>query len=342
MGDQESFWELFYTMVARQISSKSRKRLRKVVVRVKNPILRVVNSLFTHQSHHINIDDVSKISILAFLGPYRNLSSFTSAVLALHPGVQVLNHSYNTVTTKKTNFIKEASDSSINEFIKRATLISSKRRVELFGEYIMGGSILDSHSFLNYQDVTDSYRRRFGSELVKHSFQVLAWKESGRLTDYLMRYDEDFTNLLDHVPRIKFILPIRNPIDCAISNFKLRYHKALSFEGRRLYEGIPDGSLEGMLEFILYSHIWCLRFADAYPDAFFVFSQRDVNEKLFSNLAKFLGVEKDDAWIRDCIKISNFKASYAHDEKMMEKYKEIFDKYDIYSMRNHRFLTDYM
>jgi hypothetical protein len=259
--------------------------------------------------------------------------------MALHPEAQVLNHSHNTVFTKKTNFIKNASNVVINEFVRRATVISSMRRVELFGNHIIGGSILDSHSFLNYPDVIQAYENRFGSDLVKQFFQVVVWKEGGRLTDYLMRYEDSFRNLLDQQPRIKFILPIRNPIDCAISNFKLGYHKAGSFERRLLYESIPSDSLEGMLEFIVRSHTWCLRFAESYPDRFFVFSQSDVDNEFFARLAQFLDIEAIDTWIKDCIKISDFKESYAHDEELIARYIGFLDKYDVYSISNHRVLT---
>lgn len=328
-------------MVMRFVRSVLRKCLHRAFPLLKNLALRFANADITYRSNRISIKNTDDISILAFLGPYRNLTSFTSAVLALHPHVQVLNHSYNTVITKKTNFIKNASIASIDEFIRRAAVISSKRRVELFGRYIVGGSILDSHSFLDHSEVTQTYEARFGSELLKPSFQVLAWKESGRLTDYLMRYEEAFTNVLDHLPRIKFILPIRHPIDCAMSNFKLRYHQAPSFEGRPLYEHIPSDSLEGMLEFIVLSHTWCLRFAESYPDRFFVFSQRDVDDDLFSRLAKFLDIEEDDAWIRDCIKISKIKASYKHQEELIIRYTKLLDEYDVASISNHKFLTDW-
>lgn len=328
-------------MVMRLARSSYHKCSRRAFQLLKRIALTVANTIFTYRSNRIAVKNIDQIRVLAFLGPYRNLSSFTSAVMALHPKAQVLNHSYNTVITKKTNFISNASNVVINEFVRRATVISSMRRVELFGKYLTGGSILDSHSFLNYPDVIQAYENQFGSDLVKQFFEVVVWKESGRLTDYLMRHEDSFRNLLDQQPRIKFILPIRNPIDCAISNFKLRYHRTGSFERRLLYESIPSDSLEGMLEFIVRSHIWCLRFAESYPDRFFVFSQSDIDNKFFDRLAQFLDIDACETWIRDCIKISDFKESYAHDEELIARYIGFLDKYDVNSISNHRVLTDW-
>jgi len=328
-------------MVKRLVRSGLGKGWRRAFPHLKPVALRLANAAITYQSSRIHVTDIDDLRILAFLGPYRNLTSFTSALLALHPQVQVLNHSYNTAITTKSNFIQDASNASIDEFIRRAITISSTRRIEVLGEYLLGGSILDSHSFLNYPDVTERYKSRFGTAVVKPSFQVLAWKESGRLTDYLMRYEEKFRNLLEHVPRVKFILPIRNPIDCATSNFKLRYHQAKSFDDRPLYESIPTDSLEGMLEYVVLSHCWCLRFAESYPDRFFVFSQNDVDDQFFSRLARFLDIEVDAAWIRDCSSIANFKASYEHEEPLLATYRELLEKYDANSIGNHRFLTDW-
>ncbi|MEK8018810.1 MAG: hypothetical protein VSS75_018205 [Candidatus Parabeggiatoa sp.] len=341
-------WYYSDSILARVIRSSYRKGLLKAFHPLKTsseltyyPAIKLANTFISYQSNRIDIENINNIKLLSILGPYRNLSSFTSAVLALHPNIQVLNHSYNTVITEKTNFIKKASNTRINEFIRRATFISSKRTVELFGNWIIDGSILDSHAFFNYPDVMNTYENRFGSAQVKDSFQVMVWKESGRLTDYLMRYEKTLINLLDHFPRIKFILPVRNPIDCAISNYKLSYHKLLSFEGRSLYESIPSDSLEGMLEYIIYSHVWCLRFAENYPDRFFVFSQTDVDYSLFAKLAKFLEVKNDDVWIRDGLKISNFKAHYAYHDNLINTYIKLLEKYNVNSISNRRFLTDW-
>jgi hypothetical protein len=261
--------------------------------------------------------------------------------MAMHPAAQVLNHSYNTVITKKTNFIANASNGVVNAFVRRAIVISAMRRVELLGEHLAGGSILDSHSFLNHPDVKQAYENRFGSELVKQAFRILVWKESGRLTDYLMNHQDWFMNLLDQQPRIKFILPIRHPIDCAISNFRLRYHRARSFERRLLYDGIPNDSVEGMLEFIVRSHAWNLRNAASYPDRFFVFTQTDIDREFFPRLAQFLDMSADSTWIRDCVKISEFKESYPRDDELVARYIELLDKYDVPALNNHRFLTDW-
>lgn len=77
----------------------------------------------------------------AFLGPYRNLTTLTASVLALHPHVQVLNHAGRRLLKQpELDFITEPS--TWNRFCEVALAESRGGTAGLHG-----GSITHSHAF---------------------------------------------------------------------------------------------------------------------------------------------------------------------------------------------------
>jgi hypothetical protein len=89
------------------------------------------------------IDIASLKTVCMTLGPYRNLTALTAAVLFLHPNCQVLNHAGNRIFgDEKLDFISNYSNEIFEAFTRYAIYISQKGRR---GDY--GGSITLSHGY---------------------------------------------------------------------------------------------------------------------------------------------------------------------------------------------------
>ena len=68
-----------------------------------------------------------RLSII--LGPYRNLTTLTAAILSLHPDCQVLNHAGNRfMRNPQFDFMTDLSGDTLNRFMDAAQDHSSARR----------------------------------------------------------------------------------------------------------------------------------------------------------------------------------------------------------------------
>ena len=165
------------------------------------------------QSSKIDISSVETLCLVA--GPYRNLTSLTASVAALHPNCQVLNHAKDRIFPhKKIDFFGEYSEKSFNQFMQYAILLSGSGQR---GRY--GGSITLSHAF-DKSEVKNLFQNRYKNSLVKEDIRCLFWKEGLHLKNHLLEKEVDVLELIKHNDKIRYILPIRNPLDCAMSNQK--------------------------------------------------------------------------------------------------------------------------
>ena len=62
------------------------------------------------------------------LGPYRNLTTLTAAVLSLHPNTQVLNHAGTRLLTGRRNFVEHADEAHLDRFVDTALGASTEGR----------------------------------------------------------------------------------------------------------------------------------------------------------------------------------------------------------------------
>jgi hypothetical protein len=62
-----------------------------------------------------------------------------------------------------------------------------------------------------------AYAGMFGTSPVKPDIRVIAWKEGGRLREALRDHSIDPPALAGRLGRLRFLSPIRHPIDHALS-----------------------------------------------------------------------------------------------------------------------------
>lgn len=223
-----------------------------------------------------------KLAIL--LGPYRNLSTLTAATLSLHPGIQVLNHAAERLWSDPgLDLLASPDAASYDRFMEAAWALSAG------GERgVQGGSILYSHAFES-PVLQSLYRDRFGDQSVKPDAEWLVWKDSMRIQNRLMATPELFDRLCDNLPNLRFILPLRDPLDCATSNAKTGHSPTLLLP--------TDASVETVLETVLDAFAWGLDKREQRPYRVFAFTQHAPLHRLLPGLADFLGVTPGTEWM---------------------------------------------
>ncbi|MEX0852817.1 MAG: hypothetical protein WD036_05985 [Bauldia sp.] len=238
--------------------------------------------------------------LVIILGPYRNLTTLTAAVLALHPHCQVLNHaSVRLLPDRSLNFLRTPDNATYERFLAAAKDLSAEGRR---GGY--GGSILYSHAFEDAR-FRDLYHGRYGDLMVKPDATHLVWKDSMQVQRLLMERDRLFGRLCSRFPEMKFVLPMRDPLDCAVSNLKRPDWKASLGLGRQA--GVKEA-----LQAVLDAFRWVLDRRDQWPDRVFAFTQNDDPGDLFVSLAAFLGLAADERWLSDCAAAFVVHKRYRH------------------------------
>ncbi len=246
------------------------------------------------------------------LGPYRNLTTLTAGILALHPECQVLNHAgVRLLPDPACNFLAEPGGERMQAFLRRALELSAG------GERgQMGGSITKSHAFDPPHPLGRLYRERYGSSTLKAAPTCLFWKESLHATNFLRREGIDLGRLFEREPRLCFLMPIRNPLDCALSNIRT--------EHTRYFEDLPPGAgLLQVLDRILDQLHWAAELRRAYPDRVFLYSQLEFTPRVLTQLACFLDLEPEPRWIEDALAAFDLRPGYAHAAEDLAAYGQL-------------------
>ena len=258
-------------------------------------------------SKNINIDNVKTVCLM--LGPYRNLTTLTASILFLHPNCQVLNHGASRIYGKKEiDFLDEYEKNKMDRFIQFAIQISGKGK-----RGKIGGSITYSHAFDDKHKMKDIYKRA-SLELIKEDIQCLFWKESLHTSNIIKKRKVDLEYIFQQEKRLKFLLPIRNPLDCAVSNLSTGLISV--FEGRNKKSNIFEA-----IESILDEIFWFESLKKQFPDRFFYFLEYDLNTDTLLKLKKFLNLSQNEEWIKNANEAINLKKGYRHSPEIINFYK---------------------
>jgi hypothetical protein len=234
-------------------------------------------------------DAAARIDTVAVvLGPYRNLTTLTASALALHPQVQVLNHAAERLwQAPEADFLSWPDEAHLRPFIEKALVASTGGKR---GQH--GGSILMSHAF-DEESLQGLYAARFGDLLLKPDARVLVWKDSMLVQKKLMARQGAINQVLDALPQVRFLLPIRHPLDCAVSNIKNQHVIAILDR--------METDLSIVLDAVLDVLAWALTQADQRPDRFFIFTEGQSAQAMLPQLRDFLGLEVDQRWLDDAV-----------------------------------------
>jgi hypothetical protein len=252
---------------------------------VRQGLERVGSELEFQRSRRLRLERMPTVCLA--LGPYRNLTTLTAGLLSLHPECQVLNHGAARVfPIRQVDFLRRYSDKRFLNFTRYAIYLSQGGRRGNFG-----GSITLAHAF-DHGAMRDAYRARYGESLVKPEVGAVFWKESMRVSNRIRERGVDLGELFAANDRVRFLMPIRNPLDCALSNQKTGH--------ARHFHGLGDGGIEEILDRVL----------------------DEIAAEAMNGLSDFLEVSRDERWVRDSLACYDLKPPYAHDPALVDHYRK--------------------
>lgn len=243
------------------------------------------------------------------LGPYRNLTTLTASILFLHPRCQVLNHARQEILgSREFDFLRWPDRARLDDFTARAIQLS---RHGVRGR--AGGSITASHAFGEGLEMTRVYEES-GLPAVKPHIDCVVWKESLAVANHLRENRVDVDALLEALPPLRFLQPVRNPLDCAVSSLKHKY---------KLFRGLPeDPTVEQVLDAILREYAWFESLQRKHPDRYFAFYEYNFTAEVLRALAAFLELAPDEQWVGRARQAFQLKPGYEHPPERVAFYRE--------------------
>ena len=251
-------------------------------------------------------------SVCILLGPFRNLTTLTCAVLGLHPNCTVLNHAgLRILPNPRLNFLGDGSSDRFREFVRYAGFAS---RSGSGGPY--GGDIRLSHAF-DFEPTRQAESRL--RELGRGRTTCLVWKDSQRVTNFLRSAQVDVRRLMQRNEKLRFLLPIRNPIDCAISNLRTgHFHFFLQ----------PHLSAESPLEEVVAAVLdeieWfiALRDSSAQPERFFLFFEHEMGREILERMLVFLALPRDERYLEAAAGAFRVGGARRKEQGVIDRYAE--------------------
>lgn len=272
-----------------------------------NPVIfgRSQINIFTHFFMNIK-------TVCLFYGVNRNLTTLFSSLLSLHPNCQVLNHSSKVILADKKNFLKIRTQENLQKFIDFA-IKASKKNIKG-----VGGSITSSHAFtksFSSSEISQRYQTRFGDTQVKGQINSLVWKDATHMTAYLEDNKISALQVAADYPEVRFILPIRNLVDCILSNIT----KHQGDWGANSHQETAEVIVRRTQEF--------LDMEKQCPHQFMHFFQDEIDEDFINRLAAFLDLNATPEWKRDFLDCYKLKPSDGATIELKNTYGDMIKKY---------------
>lgn len=264
------------------------------------------NTIDIINSNSISIDKLKTVCLM--LGPYRNLTTLTASILFLHKNCQVLNHAGSRIfNDSRLDFLNEYSDSTFDTFVKYAIYISEHGRK---GEY--GGSITYSHAF-NDKYKTKEIFKDTGLNLIKDKVECLLWKESLKTSHLIKSNNINLAKIFEKNEKLRFILPVRNPMDCALSNHQPKHLNLYNLAKK-------NSTLEQVLDAILNEILWVVTLKEKYPNRILIYFEHEPISILLMNITNFLNIENYADWNHDASKAFYNAKQYEHTNTFIDYY----------------------
>jgi hypothetical protein len=248
-------------------------------------------------------------TVILPLGPYRNLTTMTAALYALHPNAVALNHAAERVFGSAIDPFSDLGEDRWLNFKAGAVRLAQQGRSGDFG-----GSVLLSHAF-GAPELTRVYQARFGTTILKPKTTALFWKDSMRLQKRITSQKGLLEDLLARQPQVRFLFPVRNPMDCARSNLQTRHARHLAPEG---------AGIEIVLRKILEALSWFRHYQRANPDRFFSFTELEIDPSFPGRIAQFSSLPAPASWAEeDSPKAISVVRRSAHPPELISLYSEL-------------------
>ncbi len=258
--------------------------------------------------------DVNKVeSTVMALGPNRNMTTLTASLIALHPNCQVLNNAGYRHMVHAEALLANPTKDEYQRFVRSAIYKSQGGRR---GHY--GGTITLSHAF-DRPAVRDAYESRFGKSVLKKDVRCLYWKSAVQLTAMIRAKGIDLSEVVAKNDKIRFLMPIRNPLDCAMSNYRLGHYKH--------FPEVNGQPIEKVVDFFVELVAWFLDNRAKHPDNFFCYFQSEFDRQTLLDLAAFLKSPADETWINSCLESRLKGKPYEYAPGMVDSYRASIKKH---------------
>jgi len=250
-------------------------------------------------------------TIAIYLGATRSLSTITSAMMALHPEVTVLNHAYGRIMADARNdFLGTPIQERLESFAQTALDMALGGRKGDFG-----GHILHSHAF-DDETLRQAYLDRYGWG-AKPSTTSLVWKEGTVVTNRIARDNLDIVAIARSLPMLRFIALVRNPVDIAISSIDKGYSKAL-------VPGGQERDFDMVFAQIVRRFAWFSQHASRQPDQFrFIYQDELLDCRQLAALCDFLRISVSADWLDEIGRLVQLRPSYAITDEDKAKLKTL-------------------
>jgi hypothetical protein len=258
--------------------------------------------------HAVDTSQLETVSLV--VGPYRNLTTLVTTLLALHPQCQVLNHAWARVLRhRQVDIFADPRPEVLDAFARYAIALSDGGKQ---GDY--GGSILLSHAF-EREVARERYHARYGEQRIKPMVRCLVWKESMLVANRL-RSDAPLDRLLE-LPALRLLHPVRDPIDCAYSNLSTGHVRHLGARGR---------DIDSVLDAILDELEWFCALEARRTDRCFLLIEDEVDAARLRELAAFHQLDADEQWLDDAQAVYRLSSPYPVPAHVLAAYRRRVDE----------------
>lgn len=246
------------------------------------------------------------------LGPYRNLTTMTAALFALHPQSVVLNHAAMRVFGTRFDPFDDLSPERWRAFKAASTRLLRHGRKSSYG-----GNVLYSHAFRGGA-LSRLYAERFGDVLLKPAATTLFWKDSMRFQNRFEAGDPAIEAWLAANDQTVFIFPVRDPMDCARSNRATGHWHHL----------VPKDQAEfgPILRRVLEALRWFRRLERQDPARFWSFTEAELGVGFPARFAAFCRIAPDPVWLADAPQAIQVAPRGEHRPENRALYAELLDE----------------
>lgn len=249
-------------------------------------------------------------TVVAFLGPYRNLTTLTAATLGLHPNIVVMNHGFARV--EATASLRAFDDPAPEKTQRlRQTLVELS---EGGRRGPPGGSIRLSHAVTDHPAMAAAY----AAAPMKEKTGAVVWKESGDLGNYLERRGLDPAEVAARWPKLRFIGPVRRPLD--------HIRGLRGFDRHQIPNASSPPTFEEAARHILAAHYSFWQRARRRPDGFFQFRETEMSAALLTRLASHIGVAPRADWLALAAPLFQGSKMYDHDDSERAAFRALLDE----------------
>jgi hypothetical protein len=251
-------------------------------------------------------------TVAVYLGALRSLSTISSAMMALHPEVAVLNHAYGRIFADPSrDFLRTPTPETLDLFTRTALEMSLGGQPGDFG-----GHILHSHAFKADEALRQAYLDRYGWG-AKPAGRCLLWKDATAVTNHIGRARLSVGAAARALPALRFIALVRNPVDITISSIRKGYSLGLVRAEKK------DDFREVFVQMIR-RFAWFSQHAAELPDQFrFVFQDELLDRTHLIGLCDFLRISAPDTWLDEVARLIHLRDSYAIPDAVKTELKDI-------------------